>query len=408
MRTLKNNADLFFRMGTLFLREEKFASAAKAYQKVISIDSKNSTAQFRLGLAYYHLKEFTLAKKQFETVLSLDHHFENVNQCLSNCLLELRDHETALYYYFRQLEQDPWFETYYNIAVLLMMKDRFKEALVYFEQALQKNPEDVATHLNCGSIYLKRNELDKAILSYQQANKIKPHDPEILHILSAIEQKQTPQAAPTEFITHLFDQYAPYYDFHLTDRLKYSVPQKILDVFLLESALISDQAHLKIVDLGCGTGLCGVLFKSHASKLIGVDLSENMLSVAREKNTYDELICDDVTHALNSFFEIDLILAADVFTYLGDLNAIFDAAEKALSKNGLFIFTVEKTTEPNFILQPTVRYAHNKAYLESLMTANHFMALRIDNVILRMQKNVPVEGYLVVMKKVDMALASSS
>ena len=111
---------------------------------------------------------------------------------------------------------------------------------------------------------------------------------------------------------------------------------------------------------------------------------------------------------LNSFFEIDLILAADVFTYLGDLNAIFDAAEKALSKNGLFIFTVEKTTEPNFILQPTVRYAHNKAYLESLMTANHFMALRIDNVILRMQKNVPVEGYLVVMKKVDMALASSS
>jgi len=36
------------------------------------------------------------------------------------------------------------------------------------------------------------------------------------------------------------------------------------------------------------------------------------------------------------------------------------------------------------------------------------MALRIDNVILRMQKNVPVEGYLVVMKKVDMALASSS
>lgn len=397
MRTLEGNADVFFRMGTLFLREEKFSAAAKAYQKSIAIDSTNTTAQFRLGLAQYHLKEFELAKKQFEIVLSMDYQFPNVNQCLANCLLELRNHETALHYYFRQMEIDPWFETYYNIGVLFMMKDRFNEAIMYFEQGLKKNPSDVATYLNCGSIYLKRNEINKAADCYQKANKIKPNDLEILHILSAIEQKETPANAPKEFVSHLFDQYAAYYDFHLTDRLKYDVPQKMLDAFLLESRLISDQDNLQIIDLGCGTGLCGQLFKSHSSKLIGVDLSENMLSLAREKSIYDELICDDVSTALNQFSEIDLILAADVFTYIGDLRPIFVSAKKALSQNGLFIFTVEKTAQKDFILQPTVRYAHHKNYLTTLAADSHFDILCIENIVLRMQKNTPVEGYLVVM-----------
>ncbi len=155
----------------------------------------------------------------------------------------------------------------------------------------------------------------------------------------------------------------------------------------------------RILDLGCGTGLCGALFKPFASQLIGVDLSEAMLSAAKQKNHYDELIKSDVTQALTRFSSLDLILAADVFTYIGNLESTFKNAENALIQNGLFIFTVEKTHEQAFVLQTSIRYAHSKTYLESLIASSAFDTVSFENVILRKQYNKPVEGYLVLLRK---------
>ena len=397
----KDDPAVLLRMGNIFLREEKFSEAANAYAKSILIDPKNADAQFRLGLSHYHLKEFELAKKQFEIVLSLDHRYLNVNQCLANYLLELRDHEKAMHYYFRQLEIEPWFETYYNIGILLMMKERLKDALTYFDLALQKSPNDVATILNFATIYLKQNKIDDAIFYYQKANTLKPNDAEIQHILSALKQNKPANKAPVEYVTHLFDQYAAYYDYHLTDRLKYTVPKKMLDIVQLEFPMISPESQWVILDLGCGTGLCGTLFKPYAKKLMGVDLSENMLHVAREKNCYDELLKKDIQDAVVQFSAVDLILAADVFTYIGDLKSIFLRIKQALKSQGLFIFTVEKTVEKNFVLQQSIRYAHHKHTIESLCAQCGFTILRFENVELRLQEGRTVEGYIVACVNLD-------
>ena len=382
-------------LGDCYLRHDHFSEAIEIFLNCIALTPENSEAQHRLGIAYFHLKQFEKAKKQFEIVLIMDHKQSEVNQYLANTLIELRDPDKAMTYYFRQLEIKPEFETFYNVGVLLMMKERLKEALIYFEQALTIKPDDLSLFLNMGMIFLKQSEIEKAITIYQKANAFKQNDPEIQHILSALKKDQTPSRAPTEFISHLFNQYAPYYDHHLTAGLKYTVPEKIVStVKLIEPTL--DQWN--IIDLGCGTGLCGVLFKPYSKKLVGVDLSENMLSIARNKNCYDELILADGVNALTSFFEIDLIIAADVFTYMGDLRAIFLRAHDCLSKEGLFIFTVEKTHDQDFVLQETIRYAHSKKYLETLSADTHFTIAQIDNIILREQKNKPVEGYLVVLK----------
>ena len=344
------------------------------------------------------MRDYENAKSQFEKVLMLDHTHREVNQYLANTLLEFSEHEKAMHYYFRQLEKNPYFETYYNLGVLLMMKERLREALLYFDRATLLEPNDIATLLNRGNIYLKQNELPLAMECYEKANQLKPNDAEITHILSALKQDSVANKAPDDFISHLFDQYAPYYDVHLTDRLEYDVPKKMLSVIQCETPHFSEQKN-KIVDIGCGTGLCGAIFKPFAKNLIGIDLSEQMLALAREKSLYDELIQEDIEVALEKFSGVDLIVSGDVFAYIGELETTFKNAFNALVDHGLFIFTVEKTYEPTFILQPSIRYAHSKNYLESLIQRTGFELLRLDNLQLRKQKNAWIEGYLVLTRK---------
>ncbi|MCX7121211.1 MAG: tetratricopeptide repeat protein [Gammaproteobacteria bacterium] len=382
----------------IYLRHEKYTQARDTLLRSLEITPENCELNHRLGIAYFKLRDFENAHFQFENVLMVNHKHPEINQYLANTLLELGEHEKAMTYYFRQLELNPFFETNYNLGVLFMMKERLSESLMYFDQALLMEPDDFSTHLNCGNVFLKKNNIPQAIICYEKANTLKPNESEIQHILCALKQEKTPDTAPADYVAHLFDQYAPYYDHHLSAALKYDAPQKMLSCVMLANPKLFDM-RWKILDLGCGTGLCGALFKSAASQLIGVDLSDNMLAVAREKNIYDDLILSDLTQALKTAFSVDLICAADVFTYIGDLELIFKLASNALVLNGLFVFTVEKTTEKEFILQTTIRYAHSKSYLDRLIKNHPFEIISFENVQLRKQKNQAVEGYLVLLRK---------
>ncbi len=95
-----------------------------------------------------------------------------------------------------------------------------------------------------------------------------------------------------------------------------------------------DQPGWNILDLGCGTGLCGELFKEFSARLTGIDISQEMITAAKAKNIYDELLVADIEQALTDYHDLDLVLAADVFTYIGELNGIFAQIRRALKKTG--------------------------------------------------------------------------
>jgi predicted TPR repeat methyltransferase len=62
-----------------------------------------------------------------------------------------------------------------------------------------------------------------------------------------------------------------------------------------------------------------------------------------------------------------LILAADVFIYIGDLRDLFVAASRALRPGGLFAFTIEGWNGPDdYRLLPTRRYAQSISYIVQL------------------------------------------
>ena len=87
------------------------------------------------------------------------------------------------------------------------------------------------------------------------------------------------------------------------------------------------------LDLGCGTGLAGVAFRDCVERLEGIDLSPGMVAEARAKGIYDALHVGEVVAHLKAATDrqFDLILAADVLVYVGDLAPLFLEVARVLA-----------------------------------------------------------------------------
>lgn len=84
-----------------------------------------------------------------------------------------------------------------------------------------------------------------------------------------------------------------------------------------------------------------------AGRLVGVDLSPAMAKQAEAKGVYDTLVVGDILDYLRAIAAegddfASLVVAADVFVYLGDLLPVLTAAAAILQPGcGLLAFTVE-------------------------------------------------------------------
>lgn len=385
-------------LAKIYYNEASFSESIIYFNQALKFQSKSPEFLHDFGLALLANKNYSEAIKQFEDCLSLDNEHPEAHYHLATAYLKSEDLKKALNHYMQQLSVKPSLDSYYNIGVILTTQNRNEEAIPYFEEVLKVDPNYINAHLNLGVIHLKAGRNTQAIQYYEQALKIKPTDTEIKYILAGLSQsKDTPSSAPAQYLSNLFDQYALYYDKHLKEQLQYQVPEEILKALKNNTEL--EKARWKILDLGCGTGLSGALLKPYASKLIGVDISENMLDLASQKNIYTQLEKADIQEYLKNAKAFDCIVAADVFSYHGDLDNLFKTSFESLKNKGYFVFSVERGFEYPYHLQASLRYTHTKQYLEELIKKYHFNCLSLDNLILRHQQNEAVEGYLVLLQK---------
>ena len=91
----------------------------------------------------------------------------------------------------------------------------------------------------------------------------------------------------------LFDGYADGFEEHLVEVLNYRAP-----TILVDGLRRMQRQFGCALDLGCGTGLCGVLLKPLSKTLHGVDLSRNMVERAAARGVYDAVAQADVAQYL--------------------------------------------------------------------------------------------------------------
>jgi hypothetical protein len=138
-------------------------------------------------------------------------------------------------------------------------------------------------------------------------------------VIAYLEAAETGASEPARmadaYVSALFDAYAASFDEKLRGVLTYRAPEHVLEA--VRQAL-GERRGLTVLDLGCGTGLAGVLLRPLALHLTGIDLSEGMLARARERAVYDALHVGEITAWLAASADrFELIVAADVLVYFG-------------------------------------------------------------------------------------------
>jgi predicted TPR repeat methyltransferase len=184
------------------------------------------------------------------------------------------------------------------------------------------------------------------------------------YLLKAVEGTTEIDHAPAAYLAEHFDAFADGFDAQLVGVLGYDIPEKLCAA--VQAATPAGHRY-DVLDAGCGTGLCGPRLLPCARTLTGVDLSPRMLAQAAKRGLYGELVCEDVTsHLLRSANRFDLVVAADVMIYLGNLEPFFKAAALAIRPGGLLAFSTETQEDGTYRLLPSGRFSQSEAYVRGL------------------------------------------
>jgi predicted TPR repeat methyltransferase len=241
-------------------------------------------------------------------------------------------------------------------------------------------------------------EKQRAQALYREWLDEEPDNPIARHLLAATEGQDdtTPGRASDAYVEEVFDHFAESFDSKL-ESLHYQAPALVAE--RLGQILPAPDGTLDVVDLGCGTGLCGPHLKPYAKRLAGCDLSVGMLRRAKARGVYDVLHKAELGYYLQTQpARFDLLVSADTLIYFGDLRAVARHAHAALRPGGWLVFSVESLPEhdtADWRLQPTGRYAHRGPPLAQLLAQAGFAEVAVDPATLRFEGGKPVAGWLV-------------
>jgi predicted TPR repeat methyltransferase len=345
---------------------------------------------FIRGLGHYQAGRWSAADQNFTAALALAPGRPSVLTNLGATKLKLGKFQEAADLLEEALAQEPDnAEALGHRAMALAELGQHAAALACVERSLALAPGSGAGWSLRGNLMKDLGRIDEAVASFRNAIE-RGADHELnRYCLAALTGQDAPLNAPSQYVQSLFDSYAEGFDLHLVHVLKYRAPQ-----VLVAGLQRSGRRFERALDLGCGTGLCGPLLRPLAGTLDAVDLSANMVSRATTLGLYDEVTQADVAQYLaQTEHRYDLVLAADVFIYVGALEAVFAGIARALLTEGVFCFSVEAATEgQDLALRPSLRYAHSRDYIERL-AATHGLALTdIAQQPIREDQGTPIDG----------------
>ena len=309
----------------------------------------------------------------------------------------------------RALALRPLAATANELALAYINLDRKPEAIAMFRRAVELDPKFLAAWCNLAKVlYLeyvvaegagRKPDPAPVLDCFARVLALEPANVEFAYLRDCVAGVRADRP-PDEYIAALFDRFAPRFDDKLVVELRYRGPELLADFM---KAFLETRSALRVVDLGCGTGLSGERFRAAARTLVGVDLSPAMLERARARGIYDELVQEEIGAFLarcdaESF---DLAVALEVFNYVGDLGPVLRAGARALAAGARMVFSVELAPagSADFVLLPAARYAHATRYVEAAAREAGFLVADSRAVTLREEAGAPVAGYLFALDK---------
>ena len=330
-----------------------------------ALEANPSTVQFWLSYidALIKLDRIADAKAVFDQAKSKGAKGDNFNKLEERLdALTTAPSKTII-----EKEQDPPQDQLQSL-VNLYSQGKLKEALKKSRKLLVKFPNSTLLYNIIGAVSQDLGMLNEALEAYKKALSRDPNYAEVYYNMGITLQKQgrfedaqevyksclhqawlwtsnshvitlagnTTETAPREYVENLFDDYAIKFDSSLVNKLEYNIPKLIKNILIKSN---HNRSLGSVLDLGCGTGLLGSEIKTLCSRIEGIDLSNNMLMLAKQKNVYDKLSHFDIVEYLSSMpLEFDYYIALDVFIYVGDLAQIFHLIKSRNKRSGKLVF----------------------------------------------------------------------
>jgi len=394
--------------GNTLRRLGRLDEALHSYEQALALRHDYQEAWCHRAIVLHDLGRDADAVASAERALLLRPADPEALLALGNALQALERFDEAGAVYQRALAKTPRADIWCAHGSALKKAGALDAALASYEQALALRPDyALAQHYRANTLRALGRRGD-AIAAYRAALALGADAAGIGFALAALGEGAMPSSAPQAYVKGLFDGYAGHFDRHLVEVLAYRTPA-LLDELLRPHVTAADGKGLdEALDLGCGTGLCGTFLRPLARRLTGVDLSARMLDKARATGHYDALACADIVDFLKgqAAARCGLVLAADVFVYLGDLAPVFGEAARALEPGGRFAFSVEALEDvagtpggADYAITPSNRFAHALGYVERLAAAHGFVPVAVRQAALRREDGRDVAGHLVLLRR---------
>ena len=422
----------FLKLASNYYQSQDYNKALKYALKAINSDTDNIDKIMLLGNICYVLQDYEKAQDYYCKILLLDshnigaqinyadtlimlHRYSQAEQYLPN----IADEKTKLFLqakisfaqedfvsaeeyfiaYTKLKNTDAW--AWNMLSQSAQKNGHFQLALEAGITAVEKSAGDDSHHLNLAyTIYEiaveKGKEFVLPILQKWYAEY--PDNPIVKHSWNCFFPSLDFCKSDSLYVKKIFDEFADSFDETLQD-LDYTVP---LNISQIAKANMQDSVlkKISILDLGCGTGLCAQNLKKifNKAKFFGVDISPKMLAKAQNKNIYKKLINDDIeSYLFEQKNKHELIVAADVLTYFGDLKTLFQGMYKSLKENGKIIFSVSALSEEDLNWQQHLsgRFLHSKKYIKKILIETGFCSIKFASCMLRKEGEKNVFGWIV-------------
>ncbi len=344
--------------------QEEYVRAVELYDRILQQHPDADLVLYNYGLALYQLGRFGEAVRAFSQAAEIRQDDADTWFNLGLALKQDTKFAEARCAYERALELHEDEDVLFNLANCCREDGAVEQAAISYEQLLQHFPDHISGLNNYAYLCHRLGEYSKAEELYRRLLFLRPDHSGALHMLAALNGSAETTPA-SDYVRDLFDQYSDSFEQSLVEKLEYRVPELLAADLTAYDGLT---VFRNCVDLGCGTGLAGAVFRSRCAYLCGVDLSRNMVELAADKQLYDQLSTGDVVQFLiQDEQQYDLFVAADLLTYLADLEPLFQSVATRSRQNGLFVFSTEKGSVPGWQVRPTGRFAHHQDYVTEVV-----------------------------------------
>lgn len=289
-------------------------------------------------------------------------------------------------------------EAWVHLGMARASLGQLAEALAAFDHALARRADIAQAWVHRGSALRELGRGPQAAASFERAIALGADDDLVRYYLASVRSGESPAAPPRTYVQELFDGYADGFEAHLQS-LDYQAHLRLVHGMLERCA----PPWQGVLDLGCGTGWVGRELRrtvpgSACGPVAGVDLSSRMLAQARSLGGYDELIEADLgewlgqSPAAGSRWQV--AFAADVFIYVGAIDAVLRDLRARLLPGGWVAFSVETLADAqgDFQVRPSLRYAHSEAYIRRLAAAHGWQVRAVEHGPIRNDQREPVAG----------------